>query len=302
MRLGLSLSSVQLVEDYAAGAQNILNRARVANEVELDSLTIGDRHATPIPYYQNVPIIARAMADWDPDRPIGCLFLLALWNPVHAAEQIATLSCLTNAPFIVQVGIGSDPGQFRAMGRDISTRGAATSEAVELVGKLLAGDTVSSERFGIEDAQIRPLPPRPVDWWIAGGVTAGLQRAAQLGNGWYADAHIDPADAARKIEEYRAHCVAADRPGRAIVRKDVLILRDEAKANRIGDGLIASGYRNMSRDAVAYGSVAQVTEQLGVYKDLGFDDVVIRALMVDEADALETIELAGAVRQALAGQ
>ena len=172
MRLGLSLSSVQLVEDYAAGAQNILNRARVANEVELDSLTIGDRHATPIPYYQNVPIIARAMADWDPDRPIGCLFLLALWNPVHAAEQIATLSCLTNAPFIVQVGIGSDPGQFRAMGRDISTRGAATSEAVELVGKLLAGDTVSSERFGIEDAQIRPLPPRPVDWWIAGGVTA----------------------------------------------------------------------------------------------------------------------------------
>jgi hypothetical protein len=101
------------------------------------------------------------------------------------------------------------------------------------------------------------------------------------------------------IAEYRQRCASFGRPGRAIVRKDVLILRDEMKANRIGDDLIAGGFRNMSRDAVAFGSVEQVTEQLSVYKDLGFDDVVIRALMAEQADALETIELAGLVREAL---
>lgn len=299
MRLGLSLSSVQLLDDYELGARNILERVAVANDAGLDSLTIGDRHATPIPYYQNVPMIARAMANWSPERPIGCLFLLPLWNPVLAAEQIATLSCLTRAPFIVQAGIGSDERQFQAMGHQISTRGPALSEAINIIQQLLAGDTVTNERFGIVGAAIRPLPPRPVDWWIAGGVTAGLERAARLGDGWYADAHITPDDAEPKIAEYRQHCGSFGRPGRAIVRKDVLILRDEKKANRIGDDLIASGFRNMSRDAVAYGSVDQVTEQLSVYKELGFDDVVIRALMVEQADALETIELAGLVRAAI---
>ena len=59
------------------------------------------------PYVQNVPAIGRIMADWPVDRPIGLLLLLPLWHPVLAAEQIGTLAAMSDAPFIVQTGIGA---------------------------------------------------------------------------------------------------------------------------------------------------------------------------------------------------
>lgn len=299
MRLGLSLSSVQLTEDYALGAKNIIERARVANAVQLDSLTIGDRHSMFVPYYQNVPVIGRLMAEWDAERPIGCLFLFPLWNPVLAAEQIATLACMTDAPFVIQAAIGSDPGQFAAMGADHSKRGRALDESIRVVKGLLAGERMSSEHFGVEDAGIKPLPPRNAEWWVCGGVHKALERVAAHGDAWYADAHITVDETREKISEYEELCGAVGRTPRSIVRKDVLILRDGNKANRIGDEMIERNYRNLRRDAVAYGSVAEVIDQLGAFAEMGVDDMIVRSLLVDEPDALETIELAGEVRSAL---
>lgn len=298
MRVGLSLSSIQITDDYALGARNIIERARAANEAELDSLTIGDRHAMFVPYYQNTPIIGRVMAEWNSQRPIGCLFLLPLWNPVLAAEQIATLACMTDAPFVVQAGIGSDPRQFAAMGADHGSRGRALDEGIRVVKALLAGERVSSERFNIEDAAIRPLPPRPVEWWVAGGVSRALRRVAAEGDGWYADAHVTSAEASAKLREYGEICSEVGRTPRALVRKDVLILRDGDRARRIGDELIDGNYRNLSRGAVAYGSLDEVVEQLSSFSEMGFDDLIIRNLLVEQADALETIELSAELRKA----
>ena len=57
----------------------------------------------------------------------------------------------------------------------------------------------------------------------------------------------------------------------------------------------------MTRDMVVYGGVDAVVEQLAPYKELGFDDVIVRCMTVDQPDALESLELMGEVRAQLAG-
>jgi alkanesulfonate monooxygenase SsuD/methylene tetrahydromethanopterin reductase-like flavin-dependent oxidoreductase (luciferase family) len=145
----------------------MIERTAAAARAGLDSLFVGDHHATPGPYYQNVPMLGRMLAEWT-DRPAGCLFLLPLWNPVLVAEQVGTLAAIARGRFIFQCGLGDGQAQFLAMGANLKQRPSAFEEAFDIVKRLLAGETVSSQgRFVIEQAQVtprsraRPAPPPP---------------------------------------------------------------------------------------------------------------------------------------------
>jgi alkanesulfonate monooxygenase SsuD/methylene tetrahydromethanopterin reductase-like flavin-dependent oxidoreductase (luciferase family) len=98
MRVGISLTSNHPdVEDPRQGAQWMIERTAAARRARLDSLFLGDQHASPTPYYQNTPILGRLLAEWG-DAPAGCLFLLPLWHPVLVAEQIGTLAAIGARP------------------------------------------------------------------------------------------------------------------------------------------------------------------------------------------------------------
>ena len=72
MRIGISLTSVRTVSDPRAGARWMVERTAAARQAGLDSLFVGDHHATPGPYYQNVPIMGRLLAEWG-TAAAGCL-------------------------------------------------------------------------------------------------------------------------------------------------------------------------------------------------------------------------------------
>ena len=59
MRVGISLTSNHAVKDPRDGARWMIERAAAARQSGLDSLFVGDHHATPAPHYQNVPILGR---------------------------------------------------------------------------------------------------------------------------------------------------------------------------------------------------------------------------------------------------
>jgi alkanesulfonate monooxygenase SsuD/methylene tetrahydromethanopterin reductase-like flavin-dependent oxidoreductase (luciferase family) len=63
LHIGVSLTSAYTVDDPRAGARMMIERAAAARRAELDSLFVGDHHATPGPYYQNVPILGRLLAE-----------------------------------------------------------------------------------------------------------------------------------------------------------------------------------------------------------------------------------------------
>lgn len=279
MRIGISIGTTFPGGDHRGGPTAVLAQARAAARAGLDHLVLGDHHATaPSAYLQNVPMLGRLLAEWT-ERPAGCLFLVPLWNPVLMAEQIGTLAAMAPGPFIVQTGVGGGAGQFGAMGAELAGRGRRTELGIRLVQALLAGETVDEGQLGIRGARVAPLPPAGVEWWVGGGVPSAIDRAARLGDCWYANADLTPSSAAELLSLYRAACERHGRtPVRLPIRKDVLVTERQADAERVGDALVEAGYRGFERSAVAYGDVEHVAEQLSVYGDLGYSDLVVRTM------------------------
>src|SRR5437773_9954750 len=206
MRLGISLTSQHHTADPREGARWMIERAAAAQRARLDSLFVGDHHATPHPYYQNVPMLGRLLAEWD-DKPAGCLFLLPLWNPVLVAEQVGTLAAIARGRFIFQCGLGTDEAQFLAMGANIKQRPSAFEESLGIIRRLLAGEVVSSDhRFHLENARLALRPAEPVEVWIAGTAEPAIDRAARLAEGWLVSPQPTLEQAKAAMAYDRARC------------------------------------------------------------------------------------------------
>lgn len=301
MRVGISLCSAHPGASDVEAPQWVLERARAAARAGLSCLTIGDHHGTgPVPYVQNVPMLGRLLAEWD-ERPAGLLFLVPAWNPVLLAEQVGTLAAIAEGPFIVQTGLGGRD-QLDALGLEVGHRGDRLERNVEIAQALLAGERVTDEGAGLDDVAVAPVPPHGVEWWIGAHVGSALDRAARLGDAWYGDAGVDVDGARTQLQGYLDACERHGRAPRATIRKDVFISDDAARAVEFGDRTIEAGYRGSTpRGAVAYGGVDDVAEQLAVFAELGFDDVIIRTMMgVPQDEAVRSIELAGEVARRLA--
>ena len=301
MRVGISIGTTFPEGGPREGPRSVLAQARAAVAAGLDSLTVGDHHATgPAAYIQNVPLIGRLLAEWE-RGPVGCLFLVPLWHPVLMAEQIGTLAAMAPGPFVIQTGAGGGRAQFAAMGVDPGQRGARLEEGLRVAQALLRGETVDSDMYSVKAARIAPLPPDGTEWWIGGGVSRAIDRAARLGDCWYGNADLTPATARELMEVYREACSRHGRqPERIPIRKDVFMAESRAEAERVGDELVGRGYRGFDREAVAYGDPAGVAERLAVFGQIGFTDVIIRIMTGGDA-AVRAVELAGEVRALLAG-
>ena len=300
MDVGISLSSTTSAPGGRDAARHMVGMARAAAAAGLASLSLGDHHAVgpPAAYFQNTPSLGRLLAEWD-DRPAGCLFLLPQWPPVLAAEQIGTLATFHAGPFVVQTGIGRGRHEFAALGASPDHRVSVFEEAVRVVRSLLAGERVTSERFGFEDVAIGLVPEDPVEWWMGTGSEAGLRRAARFGAAWYAGPGTSPEDFRRQVAVYREACADEGVAPRVMLRLDVLVLADGARAERLADGAVARGYRGMQRDQVPAGNPERVAELLAPWADAGVDQIVTRPLGLGAAEDLETVELLGEVRTAL---
>src|SRR5260370_3600343 len=217
MKVGISLTSnYPDVKDPRLGARWMIERAAAANRAALDSLFVGDQHVSPTPYYQNTPILGRLLAEWG-EAPAGCLFLLPLWHPVLVAEQIGTLAAIARGPFIMQCGLGWGDDRFAAMGANIRTRPSAFEEALDIVRRLLAGETVSaSRRFRIADASLGLRPAAPVEVWIGASAPPAIDRAARLAEGWIASPGLPSQEAPAQAALSPARFAAPRRDPRAL--------------------------------------------------------------------------------------
>ncbi|HMG26793.1 MAG TPA: LLM class flavin-dependent oxidoreductase [Acidimicrobiia bacterium] len=299
MRVGASLRTAFLVDDVRVGARWIVERAGAARDAGLDCLLVGDHHAVPVPYYQNTPLLGRLLAEWG-DAPFGALFLLPLWNPVLLAEQVGTLASLAPGRFILPLAVGGKD-QYAPMGVHVHHRGRHFEAGLEIVRRLLAGETVTTqEPHRVREARVSPVPPDPVEVWIGGTHEAAIDRAARLGDGFLADAHLTPDQARAVIDLYRERCAAHGRTPTAVaIRRDVHVGADPADAERVAGPVVAGGYRGFDPSACTYGSVEQVTERLGAYAEMGYTDVVVRHLAEDQGEVLASFARLGEVRAAL---
>ena len=300
MRIGVSLTSAHTVDDPRQGARVMIERAAAARQAELDSLFVGDHHATPGKYYQNVPMLGRLLAEWS-DKPAGCLFLLPLWNPVLIAEQVGTLAAIMRGRFIFQCGLGEDDAQFRAMGAQLKSRVAAFEESLSALRRLFAGETVTASGiFSFDSARLALKPAEPVDVWIGATAAPAIDRAARLGDAWLASPGLTLDVAREKIAYYRERCKAHGRAPSAIaIRRDVYVGESEAEAKATLDAAVARGYRGFDPKALVAGTVTQVVERFRALAAMGFTDVIVRHLTTDHAKVLASFARLGEVRRIL---
>jgi alkanesulfonate monooxygenase SsuD/methylene tetrahydromethanopterin reductase-like flavin-dependent oxidoreductase (luciferase family) len=302
MKVGVSLtSSFSATTDGRAGARMMIERAGAARRAGLDSLFVGDHHATPGPYYQNVPILARCLAEWG-DAPYGALFLLPLWNPVLLAEQVGTLATLAPGRFIVQTGLGDGEDQFGAMGARVKARVSMFEESIDLVRRMLRGDVVSSSgRFQFRDGRVSPRPAEPVHFWLGGTAEPAIDRAARLGDAWLASPGLTPKQASALIGYYKDRCRAHGKtPATIAIRRDIYVGESDAEADTVAGTRVRAGYRGFSPDAPVYGSVATVAAKFRELAQMGYTDVIIRHLVDDQAQVLASYGRLAEVRKAVA--
>ena len=300
MRIGISIATMQLTYDMREGARNVVERAAAAAAAGLDSLFVGDQHATQVPYYQNIPILGRALAEWG-DGDAGTLHLLPLWNPVLLAEQTATLASIHSGRFILQCGIGGGEAQFKAMGADIRFRPSMFESSLAILRALWAGETVDEDRFfSIEGASISPQPPEPIDVWIGASAPPAIERAARLGDAWLADPGSTIDRLKSQIAVYREACAKFGRnPERMALRRDVFVGESDQAANEAMSQYVERGYRGIDPAALLIGGPQRVAERIHELAELGFTDVLIRNITRDQRQAPECIERFAEVKQAM---
>src|SRR5258705_9318707 len=124
----------------------------------------------------------------NPRLKLGTTMLLPGRNVLRLAKQLASLDVLCKGRLLVTLvpGLTFAP-EREAIGVEPKQRGAFIDEALPLLRRLWAGETVSHEGAAgtFHDVKLSPLPvQQPLEVWLGGTVPAALERCGRLSDGW----------------------------------------------------------------------------------------------------------------------
>ncbi|MBI2370166.1 MAG: TIGR03619 family F420-dependent LLM class oxidoreductase [Deltaproteobacteria bacterium] len=160
------------------------------------------------------------------------ILILPFRHPVLLAKEIASMVYLTGGRFILGVGGGWEPAEYRAMGVPFRERGARTDEVLDSVKLLLTTRNASFKGrfFQFENVTIDPMPPECPPIWVAGGslthadapdkpyIAKSVLRRIMKADAWIGRSSGSDKDSVMKDwEEVKAHARAAGRDPKSIL-------------------------------------------------------------------------------------
>jgi len=124
----------------------------------------------------------------NPRLKLGTTMLLPGRNVLRLAKQLASLDALSRGRLLVTLVPGLTYAPEReAIGVEPKQRGAFIDEALPLLRRLWAGETVTHEGAtgSLRDVKLSPLPvQQPLEIWLGGTAPAALERCGRLSDGW----------------------------------------------------------------------------------------------------------------------
>ena len=258
----------------------------IAEQLNFDSLWVGDHVAFPVPILDSLMQLALASA-YSSKLVLGtCVFLLPLRNPTVVAKQVATLDRMTGGDRVIfGVGIGGEfPNEYVACGVDVHERGARLSAGIPALKTLWKDEEVSydSEFYKFDKVRMLPAPPTvggpPI--WCGGRAKSALKRAARIADGYVSYAVNAPmfADSLKQIEQ------EFERTGR---QQDfgtghllfIRIDKDFESAHKVATKYLSQRYAmDFSKPAKKYsalGTPADVAEVISGYYEAGVRHFVL---------------------------
>lgn len=114
------------------------------------------------------------------------VMLLPLHDPLHVAEDAATVGILSDGRFTLGVGLGYRPDEYGAFGRDLRHRPSLLEESITILRRAWSGEPIDFEgkRFRVPAVAVRPLPRRPVPLFLGGLSPVAVNRAGRLADGY----------------------------------------------------------------------------------------------------------------------
>jgi probable F420-dependent oxidoreductase len=155
------------------------------DELHFDSLWLSEVLTGPV----IDPLVGLAWAGaYNPRLKLGTTALLPGRNVVRMAKQLASLDVLCRGRLLVTLVPGLMYAPERdAIGADPKRRGAIIDDALPLLRRLWAGETVSHDgpAGSFRDVKLTPLPvQQPLEVWLGGTIPAALERCGRLSDGW----------------------------------------------------------------------------------------------------------------------
>jgi probable F420-dependent oxidoreductase len=231
-------------------------------------------------------------------------------HPLVTSALFGTLAFIAKGRLIAGIGAGGVPAPFEAVGLPFEKRGKMVEEFLQILRLTWSQDHVSfhGEFYNFEDVTIDPKPPAGTPIYYGGLSKAAIRRAVTYGDGillQHAPFKVldDLVAHMRKLEEKN------QKPKPTILSYSpwLSIDRDSRKAwERMDLGKVAhslqhrtsqdekwSGIEGTKRDlegAIIVGSPQECVDQLGQFKERGYDEIVLDLRnILDRWD--ETIEL-----------
>ncbi len=215
---------------------------------------------------------------------------VAYRNPAHLAKIAAGVDLISRGRLTLGIGAGWFETEYRQYGWEFPERPAVRIRQLEEAVRLILAmwtqkrTTCHGKYFHVEDAILEPKPARKPPVMIAGGgEQLTLRVVARLGDA--CNVFGDPSEVKHKYDVLRTHCETEQRDYATIEKTNViglLVARDEAalaaKRTRLA---VPDPFRGFA------GTVAQVTDLIGRYRDAGVQLFISSAYKNDS----ETLEL-----------
>jgi probable F420-dependent oxidoreductase len=212
MNFGLLMSfrnSSRKELSYSELYRKHIDLAVEAEDMGFDTIWLTEHHFVDDGYSPSMIPLAAAIAARTKKIRIGTFVLLMpLHNPLHVAEDAATVDVLSNGRFDLGLGQGYVPREFSGFNVPREERSRRLREGVEIVRRAFAEDdfTFEGRCYTVRNVTLYPKPvqqPHP-PIWIGARSRSATERAAH--NGY----HL-AGTGARQVEIYREALTASGR-------------------------------------------------------------------------------------------
>lgn len=175
--------------DLAGRVPEMVEQVRAARAAGFASLWFPHHWLTaPMQMLQITPLMGYIAAHAEGMTLGPNILILPPLNPVHVAEEAATLDVLTGGNYILGLGLGYRQPEFDAFGIPLSERAPRFNEAIALMRRLWSEDRVTHQGrfYAVNDAglSLKPVRPGGPPLYIAAQAEVPVKRAARIGDAW----------------------------------------------------------------------------------------------------------------------
>jgi alkanesulfonate monooxygenase SsuD/methylene tetrahydromethanopterin reductase-like flavin-dependent oxidoreductase (luciferase family) len=278
----------------------IVTQVRAARDAGFSSLWFPHHWLTyPMQMLQISPVMGYVAAHAQGMTIGPNILILPPQNPMHVAEESATLDVLTGGNYILGIGQGYREPEFDAFGIPLAERAPRFNESIALMKRLWTEDRVTHKGrfYSVTDAGIgvKPIQQGGPPLYFAAQADVSVRRAARIGDAWLIVNSGGLAKTAPLMQTYRAALTEYGRTPREYpITVECYVGERHATAHEECRGPLEykynayaswglagrkteTSFEDFARDKFIIGDKVSVKEEIARYRELlGVDHFIMR--------------------------